>query len=1069
MPMVEREIQQVNLQRALIIGLGGCGAEVIRRVRRLLIDRFRRFENIPIVRFLYIDTDPTWLRDMVSTIEEDIRLPDSERFDAQFPDATGLYRGIREGYYPHYSWFSIEKLDPHKSVTHGAGTIRQLGRLCFWHHAAKIREKMERLVGELNHDVNAQFMQNTYNIAVDPGVNIHVIAGLAGGTGSGMFMDVAYMARRVLQTLGVAGTHQFVGYLVLPGAFRDLTGANALPNGYAALKELNYHSYMYAPDRELAAIFGRPEWDAHYTGDEINRVRFAGQAPFDYCYLLDERNPHVQLHRQHIFAMVARSLFHEFTLSFAAFKRSLRANIRNRIVDNDRRDCPRGFMSFGQSAVLLPREEIQRVLSHQLALRAVQQWIDRATKPIDIFTEAPEITNVAEASGAAIDSIKSQVQEEQTISAVRSFLIRELIPGVGLRAREVLDAILAEAQERLIDVPYSRREAEKQRWIAERWDYDRFTGGVSDAWRRWKADFNDEGPEPMKWGEQMKRLVANRERAEKEYRRRLHERILTMFEDTEKYGPTWALGAAQQLRPALEALKQQFLKEANDPVAIANLLGDVYLINATAGKQGPSLSAIIEQRIGKEFDELDKAVQRWIPISKRDRVEQESYEYLTWCAHWCRARVEERTRRLASELAESLSTALSAVERELLEYASLLARLQIELLQHAREWSQKAARTENIGQLLYDPNLLRAVETKIAERQGDQYDAAAVAQKALKRLGKTLRELRQDEVPQLLRALLEEAKTAIGDLDEQMLQDTRFAAHDLVSAQCSDDNALDQTLRRTIDSGAPFVLLNATPPGGYWVPGNDLLTIKGAGLRGGYIPPDQDQDRERARVIERLRRVDWNPEDELQAIDDSSQIVFFQECGGFPLRALQGIEEMKLAYEEHRKQGGPPLHILRDAQAERYPDLLPPSVEILKRALMIQTVAIPLGLITLRDFPHPDGNGRTLRHYAYLRHIPELNERQPVPLGETVESVGLELAYNPELLGEIEKAVDAAVVAATEVQKAEFASKLRQHLDECKEKLREEAAGADPTTMAAYQRERDRVVEFMRKHRLSMG
>ena len=158
MPMVEREIEQVNLQRALIIGLGGCGAEVIRRVRRLLIDRFGRFENIPIVRFLYIDTDPNWLRDMASTIEEDIRLPDAERFDAQFPDATGLYRGIREGYYPHYSWFSIEKLEHHKSVTNGAGTIRQLGRLCFWHHAARIREKMARLVGELNHDANAQFM-----------------------------------------------------------------------------------------------------------------------------------------------------------------------------------------------------------------------------------------------------------------------------------------------------------------------------------------------------------------------------------------------------------------------------------------------------------------------------------------------------------------------------------------------------------------------------------------------------------------------------------------------------------------------------------------------------------------------------------------------------------------------------------------------------------------------------------------------------------------------------------------------------------------------------------------------
>ena len=196
MPTVEREIQQVNLQRALIIGIGGCGAEVIRRVRRLLIDRFARFENVPIVRFLYIDTDPNWLREMAAEIEEDIRLPDAERFDAQFPDATGLYRGIREGDYPHYAWFAIEKLEHHRSVTHGAGTIRQLGRLCFWHHAARIRDKMARLLGDVNADAHADFMENRYGIVVDPGMNVHIVAGLAGGTGSGMFLDVAYLARR---------------------------------------------------------------------------------------------------------------------------------------------------------------------------------------------------------------------------------------------------------------------------------------------------------------------------------------------------------------------------------------------------------------------------------------------------------------------------------------------------------------------------------------------------------------------------------------------------------------------------------------------------------------------------------------------------------------------------------------------------------------------------------------------------------------------------------------------------------------------------------------------------------
>jgi hypothetical protein len=469
---------------------------------------------------------------------------------------------------------------------------------------------------------------------------------------------------------------------------------------------------------------------------------------------------------------------------------------------------------------------------------------------------------------------------------------------------------------------------------------------------------------------------------------------------------------------------------------------------------------------GKEFDELDKAVRSGWPIGKRERVESEAYEYLTWCSHWCRARVEERARRLAAELADGLSNALLDIERELLEYAGILARLQTELLKRAKEWSQKATSTENIGELLYNPNVLRALEVKISERQGDQYDSSVVAQRALQRLGKTLRELRIDEAPKLISALIEAAREAIGDLDEGMLQDTRFAAYDLLSAQFGDNNALDQTLRRTTESGAPFVRLNPTPPGGYWVQGNDLLEIRGAGLRGGDTPPDQDQDRERVRVIESLKRIGWSHANEIQTIDDSSQIVLFQESGGFPLRALQGIEDMKREYEEHYKQGGAPLHIVRDEMVERYPDILPPRSEDLDRALTIQTVGIPLGYIAQSDFQHPDGSNRTIRLYAYLREIPELARKRPVQIGETVESVGMKLAYDPKLLSEIEQTIDTAMNTATEEQKKEFAMKLHQHLDEVKERLSKESAGADPTNMPAYQREEDRVRQFMKEYGL---
>jgi hypothetical protein len=1068
MSKVEHDTKQLNLQRGLVIGIGGCGAEVVKRLRRLLIDRFGRFEDIPIVRFFYIDTDPDWLREMTSEVEKEIQLPDTEQHNAQFADATSLYNGMLDGSYPHYDWFTIEKLQHHKSVTRGAGTIRQLGRLCFWHHVADIRKKMSKLLLDLNADQNARFMQEKYGIAIDPGITVHLVAGLAGGTGSGMFLDVAYLARRVLEALNIPGAHQVVGNLILPGAFRELGGANAIPNGYAALKELSYYSYMFAPDNKLAALYGQPVWEADYTGRETDRVRFEGRGPFDFCYLLENRNEHVQLNRSDVFAMIARSLFHEFTLSFAGFKRSLRANIKHRIVSNDKLDCPRGFMSFGQAAAFVPRQEIKSILRNQLALRAVQQWIDKAAKPIEVVAVPEEGQNGEQVEEAAVESLKVQAEVPETVNAVCSFLIKDLIPALGLKAKDVLAGIMSQEKERLTDIPYSLREAEKQRWIAEEWPHDKFEGMVSDAWRRWKIDFGDDGPNSMAWGEKMRRLVSSREKAEKTYRKRLYTQIFDMFEETEKHGPAWAICTAQQLKPALEKLKEVFLKEANDPVAIATLLGDVYLINSAAGGQGPSLSAIIEQRIGKEFGELDKAVKGFNPIGKRERVQREAYEYLTWCAHWCRARIEERARRLSAELVGGLISALSDLERELYEYAHLLARLQSELLKKAREYSQKAIGTENIGELLYNQILLKAMETSIAARQGDLYDPASVAQGALTKAGKKLRDFRQDDMPQLLAALLDAAGEAIGDLDETTLQDTHFAAHDLLSAQYRSDNELDQKLRQTIQSGAPFVMLNPSPYGGAWVPGSDLLEIQGAGMRGGAVPVDQDQDRDRVRVKESLKRVGWDISNAVQPIDDSSQVVFFQECGGFPLRVLAGVGEMKEAYDAHRRQGGTPLHILRDEMAERYPDIHSPREKDLERALTLQSVGISLGFIAPRAFRNPDGSEGTTAVYSYLRKIRELNEEKPVPIGQSVESVGLKLAYDNELATEIEQAVDAAMACADSAKKAEYAKKLKQHLDDLKERLRLQAVGADVQSMPAYEREMERILGFMRAHGLSV-
>jgi len=176
---------------------------------------------------------------------------------------------------------------------------------------------------------------------------------------------------------------------------------------------------------------------------------------------------------------------------------------------------------------------------------------------------------------------------------------------------------------------------------------------------------------------------------------------------------------------------------------------------------------------------------------------------------------------------------------------------------------------------------------------------------------------------------------------------------------------------------------------------------------------------------------------------------------------------MKEAYDQHRSQANKaPLHIVTDEMAERYPDLFPPQLDLLERARLAQSVGIPLGFIAQRDFPMPNGKGAVDRQYAFLRRIQELDEEQPVPLGRTVEAVGIKLASNEELLEEIIGSIETVMGRASAADRAKFASQLRQYIATKSESIREASPETEPQNDPAYQAERDRVLGFMRKHGL---
>lgn len=1067
MKQTEYSIRAVNHQRGLVIGIGGCGAEVLSANRRRIIEKYGSLENVPMIRYLYVDTDPKWWKGQQSRVEKNVQLAEQEFVDIQLAGTNELYQGIKQGNYPHYGWFDVQKLENIKSVTDGAGTVRQMARLAFWQHYNMIREAIEQQLNDLRNDSVATFMRTRHGIQLDDGINVYIVAGLGGGTGSGLWLDMAYLVRKVLEDMGITGANQIVGYGILPQAFKDLPGANSQANGYAVLKELNYFSYLYSPTNPLSSVFGEPAWDADYQHDAVSRVTFKQQPPFDFCYLLDARNKTVDLHRKDIFNMIDCAIFNEFAGSFATFKRSLRANIRGKLTMNDRTDCPIGFMSFGQSSAMVPLPEIRQVLAHRLALQAVQEWVEMKSEPINVFSGDGQ-DGREKMVESVVGSIREKARDQALVGRVRGWLLKDFIKANGLNNVGVFASIIQEQQERLTDIPYARIEVVKQEWIAENWAYDGYIGRLKNAWEKLHADFDDEGTERMRWGECIRKLESNKASALKAYAKLFKEKAFQLFEDPEHFGPAFAVCTLQQLKAALALIKQTMLNEAGSANAIANALGDTFVIDAVTGGKGPSLSAIIDAKASQDLARLDELIRRVFYWDKRKAVGDAAYQYLRSCALWCRARVEERARREAAELVDQMVQVLGALEDELIGHAAVLASLEGELVMQARAWNQRAAENPNVGTLLYDADVLKTLEAKLRKRQGDLYSSAIVGRKALELLGRNIRDLQATDVPALMKRLVEAGVEAVGDLTEAGMDDTEFAAHDLLSAAHETDETMDSSLRDVIRKSAPYIRLVKAVEDGGWTP-DKLEEIDGAGLRGGGWKAN-DTDRDHARVVDSMARNGWNIRDGVRPVEDGCQIVFFQECGGFPLRALQGVQEMKRAYDQHRKQPNTaPLHIVRDELAESYPDLYPPRPEVLERARVVQTVALPLGFVAPTEFPSADGKGKPRRLLAFLRDIPELGETQAVPLGKTVETIGLKLANQLELLGEIEKTIEVSMGKASEADKAGYAEQMREYLADKKAALQAACPGFDAANSPAYQSERERVVGFMRKFGLTLG
>lgn len=352
-----------------VIGLGGIGNAVARLVRQRFLQTLGDIPETILIRS--IDT-----ADQVGMANADPLPPELYvRLDGfaanQVVTHLHLFPEIREWWKYEDDVYSYGFLDV------GAAARRPLGRLFFFKQFERIFQALNStFLQPLKRDVQERLVQSGLG-EVKRQPTVYIVASIAGGTGAGMFLDAAFLARQVLTSVGYeADTIKIAGILGLPSvidvATNDPTAneaGNRRVNAYSALCELDALQSGW-PTGELSLYYPPP------VG------KFNPVAPlFDYTYFFS-RTTSSGFHftkQDDLLVRVAHFLYQMTVTDAKERLGQLTINLAE-YFSPDQRQVPAGLVatygSFGVEWLEIPRSHLVREWCEKIGARVAQLVAD---------------------------------------------------------------------------------------------------------------------------------------------------------------------------------------------------------------------------------------------------------------------------------------------------------------------------------------------------------------------------------------------------------------------------------------------------------------------------------------------------------------------------------------------------------------------------------------------------------------------------------------------------------------------------------------------------------------------
>lgn len=427
----------------LIVGLGGTGGKVIRALKKIVKTHTDVSGNSPSeanFEYVYLDTSDGLLNetDKWTVLGQDCSLNRTQigiyaasdvRPILKDPDS---YPGMRDWIEPRRVFGFID------AGTAGAAQKRKLGRLVFAQNARHISELFgDRLrVLESSGTKTAQ-------------ATIHVICGLAGGTGSGFVVDTIAQLRKLRPN---DTDYRILVYALLPDEgsswAKSVSGFGTYyANGYAALSELNaMAARRYQPVNVL-------------DGSRIEASKF-----FSGCYLVNNINENrVRFGMEEDVPHIMAEFLYQKTLNkrWEALARIENGENDTNFIEKDDGVAARAklFMSFGIKRVVVPEHEIKEYLAYGFAEQATRQLMFNNFRQGEGFADEP----VYKDWGAEVR--KPEVKENLLISDSHLTLDRGILEDDAKAGWKLIDEYWPQVAAMLEEQIKADKTIKESEWI----------------------------------------------------------------------------------------------------------------------------------------------------------------------------------------------------------------------------------------------------------------------------------------------------------------------------------------------------------------------------------------------------------------------------------------------------------------------------------------------------------------------------------------------------------------------------------------------------------------------------